>query len=143
MAWNTRARLKEYDPRLAELLGEVFGDRGWRYVRPGARRPASAHLVGFEADAAPVFAWPEHLVAARERYFAGREFRVVPLVQPATAARIDWRSSHRGHATIVAFQNNAPTAVRVEWIDYEGRPQLHSSLRSGELTQSTTLSNSV
>ena len=31
---RTRAQLEEYDPALADLCREVFGDREWRYTRP-------------------------------------------------------------------------------------------------------------
>ena len=57
---NTRAELKEYDPALAALCAEVFGDGPWRYVRP-ALRPAAerAHLAGFDPATAPPFRWRE------------------------------------------------------------------------------------
>ncbi|MES2106341.1 MAG: hypothetical protein V4634_20135 [Pseudomonadota bacterium] len=47
-AINTRARLKPYDPEIAALLAEAFGDSEWRYVKP-AQRPAGErrHLDGF------------------------------------------------------------------------------------------------
>ncbi|HEU5115801.1 MAG TPA: hypothetical protein VFT74_03920 [Isosphaeraceae bacterium] len=57
---NTREELKEYDPRLAALIAEVFGDRTWRYVRP-EDRAEPAHLEGFDRASAPGFAWPEGL----------------------------------------------------------------------------------
>ena len=31
---GTRAQLKTYDPELAKLVSEVFGDRSWRYACP-------------------------------------------------------------------------------------------------------------
>jgi hypothetical protein len=31
---GTRAQLKTYDPDLAQLVSEVFGDRSWRYGCP-------------------------------------------------------------------------------------------------------------
>jgi hypothetical protein len=60
---NTRAELKEYDPRLAALLAEIFGDKPWRYRRP-ADRPAAerTHLDGYDAGKAPRFAWPAELI---------------------------------------------------------------------------------
>lgn len=63
---NTRVELKAYDPGLAGLCAEVFGERAWRYVKPNRRAAADrAHLVGFDADNAPRFRWrlepvPEH-----------------------------------------------------------------------------------
>ncbi|HEV7222792.1 MAG TPA: hypothetical protein VGN42_08830 [Pirellulales bacterium] len=59
---DTRDELKEYDPRLAALVAEVFGDGEWRYVRPRQRKPAErAHLEGFDPETAGEFAWPAKL----------------------------------------------------------------------------------
>ena len=43
---NTRGALKAYDPRLAALLVEVYGDSEWRYTLPTARTHLP-HLQGF------------------------------------------------------------------------------------------------
>ena len=57
---NTRAEVKEYDPKLAKLCAEVFGDHPWRWRKP-ADRPASerAHLAGFDPARSPRFRWRE------------------------------------------------------------------------------------
>ena len=53
---NTRSELKEYDPALAGLCAEVFGDGDWPYRRPRLRAPADrAHLLQYDRDAAPRF----------------------------------------------------------------------------------------
>ena len=55
---NTRAELKEYDPELAKLCAEVFGDKPWRYQKPMDREPAGrAHLAGFDPARSPRFRW--------------------------------------------------------------------------------------
>lgn len=55
---HTRAQLKEYDPGVAKLCEEVFGDFPWRYQKPKDRDPAGrAHLEGFDAAKAPRFQW--------------------------------------------------------------------------------------
>ena len=53
----TRTQLEKYDPRLAQLLAEVFKDNDWRYV-PLAKRKGSGHLAGLEAARVPRFNWP-------------------------------------------------------------------------------------
>ena len=58
---NTRAELKAYDPRLAELLAKVLGDGEWRYLPPARRDPPSPHLAGFDPAQAPTFTWPERI----------------------------------------------------------------------------------
>ncbi len=63
---NTRAELKDYDPAVAALCAEVFGDRPWRYRRPAIRPAADrAHLRGFDPGSAPRFRWREEPVPAR------------------------------------------------------------------------------
>ena len=55
---NTRAELREYDPALAALCLEVFGDRPWRYLRPAKRAAIDrAHLRGWNPAQAPKFVW--------------------------------------------------------------------------------------
>src|SRR5262249_59583033 len=57
---RTRAKLKEYDPALAKLCEEVFGDKPWRYLRPAERKPQDrAHLTGYDPDKLPRFKWRE------------------------------------------------------------------------------------
>ena len=64
---DTREELKEYDPRLAALAAEAFGDTEWRYVRPSQRKPAErSHLEGFDLATAPRFEWPKHLTRLGE-----------------------------------------------------------------------------
>jgi hypothetical protein len=55
---RTRARLKEYDPGLAALCREVFGDGPWRYVKPRDREPEGrAHLASYDPKNVPRFRW--------------------------------------------------------------------------------------
>jgi hypothetical protein len=63
---DTRAELKAYDPDLAKLCNEVFGDGEWRYVRPD-HRPGSGHLAGYDPASAPTFRWEPELLEARRK----------------------------------------------------------------------------
>jgi cyclophilin family peptidyl-prolyl cis-trans isomerase len=57
---RTRAKLKEYDPALAKLCREVFGDKEWRYTRPAERKPEDLkHLAGYDPKKLPRFSWRE------------------------------------------------------------------------------------
>lgn len=59
---NTRAELLEYDPELAALVREVFGDGAWRYRKPSQREADErAHLDGYDAEQAKAFRWPPEL----------------------------------------------------------------------------------
>jgi hypothetical protein len=55
---NTRAELQEYDPNLAKLCAEVFGEGQWRYHKLMERDEAGrAHLAGWDPTTAPRFRW--------------------------------------------------------------------------------------
>lgn len=62
---NTRQELVDYDPNLAALCREVFGDTQLVYTRPATR--LRGHLAGYDPNKAPYFEWPERLDAAREK----------------------------------------------------------------------------
>ncbi|MFK7740794.1 MAG: hypothetical protein AB8H80_10765 [Planctomycetota bacterium] len=66
---NTREELKRYDPRLAKLVAEVFGDKKWRYKKPTERSaPERTHLQGYDPANAKRFAWPAGLEARYREY---------------------------------------------------------------------------
>jgi hypothetical protein len=56
---NTRVELLEYDPGLAALCREVFGDTELKYTKPVTR--LTGHLEGYDPSKAPKFVWPERL----------------------------------------------------------------------------------
>ena len=60
---NTREELLEYDPRLAGLCREVFGDTELRYTKPASR--LTGHLEGYDPASAPRFEWLERLKEAK------------------------------------------------------------------------------
>jgi len=60
---NTRAELLEYDPGLAALCREVFGDTALVYTKPATR--LSGHLADYDPSQAPTFAWPPRLKKAQ------------------------------------------------------------------------------
>ncbi|MEM1294718.1 MAG: hypothetical protein AAGH89_05090, partial [Verrucomicrobiota bacterium] len=57
---NTRKELRDYDPELAGLLEEVFGDTEVVYVKP-PEREVQAHLTGLDYSRLPEFRWPKRL----------------------------------------------------------------------------------
>lgn len=61
---NTRAELLEYDPGLAALCKEVFGDTEVRYTKPTTR--LNGHMSGYDPSKSPRFVWPEHLIEMKD-----------------------------------------------------------------------------
>jgi hypothetical protein len=70
---NTRAELIEYDPGLAALCREVFGETELTYTRPETR--LTDHLAGYDPNTAPKFVWPERLLAQKVKIRADAEAR--------------------------------------------------------------------
>ncbi|MDI9641703.1 hypothetical protein QPK87_17970 [Kamptonema cortianum] len=56
---NTRAELLDYDPGLAEICREVFGETELTYTKPVTR--LHDHLLGYDPSKAPTFKWREKL----------------------------------------------------------------------------------
>ena len=70
---NTRALLLEYDPGLAALCREVFGDTVIKYTKPATR--LTGHLTGYDPAKAPTFVWPERLTNAKDAIRAQAQAR--------------------------------------------------------------------
>jgi hypothetical protein len=60
---NTRAELLTYDPGLADLCREVFGDTELEYTKPTTR--LIGHLEGYDPTKSPKFVWPDRLQNAK------------------------------------------------------------------------------
>ena len=60
---DTREELIEYDPRLAKICREVFGETELRYSKATTR--LEGHLEGYDPAQAPEFKWPERLLEAK------------------------------------------------------------------------------
>ena len=55
---DTRDELKEYDPHVARLCEQVYGDREWRYQKPKEREAdGRVHLSEVDFDNLPAFEW--------------------------------------------------------------------------------------
>jgi hypothetical protein len=103
---NTRAELLDYDPGLAALCREVFGDTELKYTKPLTR--LIGHLTGYDPSKAPKFVWPERLQQVKaaireaaqkrsdaaagteshdERFIAGWKVHVSTKIAPAALAK--------------------------------------------------------
>ena len=81
---NTRAELLDYDPGLAALCREVFGDTELKYTKPTTR--LTGHLTGYDPAQAPTFEWPERLKQAKAT------------IREAAQKRSDDATSTKSHA---------------------------------------------
>jgi hypothetical protein len=62
---HLRSQLIEYDPGLAAMCREVFGDTELKYTKPATR--LTGHMAGYDPAKAPTFVWPARLAAAKEQ----------------------------------------------------------------------------
>ena len=69
---DTREELKEYDPGIAKLVAEVFGDKPWRYRRPSQRKDPG-HLAGYDRAKGPHFTWPNRVLKAWREHEAKKQ----------------------------------------------------------------------
>lgn len=65
---NTRQELIDYDPSLARLCRQVFGDLAWRYQKP-SQRPDNdrKHLQGIRTKNLPRFEWRKEQVPGKPK----------------------------------------------------------------------------
>ncbi len=70
---HTRALLLEYDPGLAAMCREVFGETIIKYTKPTTR--LTDHMAGYDPAQAPTFVWPERLQQAQAAIKASAEAR--------------------------------------------------------------------
>lgn len=142
---NTREELKEYDPGLARLVQEVFGDRPWRYRRP-AERAEPAHLKGLDHSKAPRFSWPRELLewnrlhaAEVERSRRGREdLTVSPIAGEAPPP-----SRESDKETSIRFINRLGRDVDLYWVGPDGLRRAFGQLAAGESVDHRTFAGHV
>ena len=120
---KTRADLKMYDPGLATLLTEVYGDGEWRYT-PVATRTHLPHLRGFDPQNSPTFKWPEEVektyVQLRNPDIdGGDEWVNLKLYKPSQLSRLN-KSRAKGSRTHVLFVNLAEIDVLVYQVHPDG-----------------------
>lgn len=131
---NTRAELKAYDPNLAALVAEVFGEGDWRYRKPMERDPADrAHLAGYDSSTAPRFRWrqvPEpnqpHVIIRTE--LGDIEAELYPDKAPITVANflryVDGGLFTGGSFFRTVTMDNQPNdQVKIQVIQCEANPE--------------------
>ena len=70
---HLRSQLIEYDPGLAAICREVYGDTKLTYTKPATR--LTGHMAGYDPSTAPTFEWPERLLKAKAQIKAHAQRR--------------------------------------------------------------------
>ena len=138
--WNvapTRSALKKYDPRLAELMTEVFGDGDWRYTPP-ATRTHLPHLQGFDPEEAPVYQRPARLLELERQLEdpdsdGDGKWVNLKLHDPSELPRLlDSAARENRHwtETDLIFVNLTGTEISLYFFDADGKRNFRQSIDS-------------
>jgi hypothetical protein len=127
---DTRDKLKAYDPEIAGLLREAYGDGAWRYQPPSRRAPGErGHLAGFDPAVARTFAWPA--TSAPDSSPAN----TLVLVNPA---HLPSASPSSNQEVSVTFVNRRRGPVAVEWVGFRGERRRYFVLAPGSSQAQST-----
>ncbi len=144
---DTREDLKAYDPELAVLISEVYGDSEWRYTPPETRLNEPP-LQGFDPQNSPTFQWPPDTLVLYEAFTKdpkstgdGRwvNLQAYPPSQlPSLLAGVQGLPVNaEGNPTIIAIGNFGVDDVHVYWVAPDGTEHFHYLLRGDLATYDT------
>ena len=127
---HTRSVLKEYDPRLAGLLTEVFGDGSWRYTPP-ATRTHLPHLQGFNPEEAPIYQRPTRLLELEAQLRdpnsdGDGKWVNLKLHDPSELPRLlNSAAKNNSNSTEFLFVNRTGTDISLYFFSTDGTKWLH------------------
>ena len=144
---NTRQSLKQYDPGLAALLAEVYGNKDWQYT-PVETRTRQPHLQGFNPKDSPTFdGWPE-LAALYQQLFTdpssdgGGKWVNLKQYSPNQLSRLAKLSVPEGTTTIV-FVNFTQADVLLYEVTSAGTERYWSRCAPGRTRVRPTQINKI
>ena len=130
---DTRDKLKAYDPSLASLLSEVFGDMDWRYTQAITRTHLS-HLQGFNPEVSPKFEWSPDLadLAALHQQLrdpdSNGDGKWINLKEQDLTLLPNLKSEDNDIKTAIIFVNDTESEITYHWVDYEGNEDSHGKI---------------
>ena len=144
---NTRRALKQYDPGLATLLAEVYGDKDWQYT-PVETRTHQPHLQGFNPKDSPTFdGWPELAALYRQLRTdpssdGGGTWVNLKQYSPNQLSRLT-KSNVLGDLTTVAFVNFTQADVLLYEVPSGGTERYWSRCAPGSTRVRPTQINKI
>ena len=133
---NTRETLKAYDPDLALLIAEVFGDHDWRYTSIETRMHLP-HLQGLNLQSAPrQTEWPPGVIEAYEELRnpainERNEWVNLPPYDPSLLPKLNELRNRDQEGTVPAgwtdilVVNTIDAEVLFYWANLDGTETLH------------------
>ena len=143
---DTRQALKAYDPDLAALLTEIYGDNEWQYTPPGTRTD-QPHLQGFNPKDSPTFeGWPELAALNRQLHKpnsdGGGEWINLRSFNPNQLPRLV-ESRVWGDKTTIIFVNLSQVNVFIYEVLSVGDERLWTGVPPGFVRDRGTIANSI
>ena len=143
---NTRGALKAYDPPLAALLAEVYGDTEWRYTPPAARTHLP-HLQGFDPQDSPTFqGWPELAEVYQQlrnpNSDGGDNWVDLRPYDPNLLPSLN-KSRTAGSPTGIAFINLTQADVLLYGVRYDGTEEFWTRVPPGYIRAEGTTTNEM
>ncbi len=126
---STREKLVKYDPALAKICREVFGEKSKRYSKPLTR--LVKHLRGYDPKAAPTFRWAKGLKRFDE--YARLKWNVGKAPKSKVGRTSSW----------ILFQNMTRQRLRFHWISYSGERKFYGNLPVGGMQPQRTYAGSA
>ena len=142
---DTRDKLKRYDPALAKLLKEIFGDTDWRYTRALTRLHLS-HLQGFNPQQSPTFLWPLDLEACSQQLTDPDNTGDIAFIdlEPYNLGLLPCLKSRGTDVdAVVTFENQTGGDILYYWINFEGNAQLFGEVAANDLYEQSTYVGNV
>ena len=145
---DTRDKLKDYDPALAGLLTEVYGDKDWRYTQAVTRLSLS-HLQGFKPEDSPKFEWPAELIALHEFHQQLKDpnneggDRWVELERHNPSLLPNLRSGDSDTETAIIFVNLTEAEIAYYWVDGAGKERHYGKIPAGDFANQHTYAGHI
>ena len=134
---DTREEVKRYDPRLANLIIEKFGEDSWKYVHISQRISKEKHLKGFNPAIEKPFVWPSKLLDWHKKFEQGK----VSLAPEGAKLAIPIKqgkgikSEYSRRRCDFFFHNLSGKTIQMHWIDFNGNLSQPRTLRHKDHTR--------
>ena len=138
---TTRNALKAYDPELAALLAEIYGDTEWRYTPPMVRLHLP-HLQGFNPENSPTFRHRPELEELNRQFHdpnsdGGDNWVDLRPYDPSLIPILN-ESRVVGNRTMMAFVNLTQAYISIYSVGRNGTEQFWTRARPGRVRWTPT-----
>ena len=134
---DTREEVQKYDPRLANLIIEKFGEDSWKYIHISKRISKEAHLEGLDPAKEKPFVWPARLLDWHKKFEQGKVSLAPEGAEPVITLNHgkDIKSEYSRKRCEFFFHNLSGQSIQIHWIDFNGEISQARTLRHKDHTR--------